>query len=219
MGLNVSFSVPATEAEFNLNAKKDGACLAEAINNVIYRGSLAQFRDVFLHGQKADEANGVIAIAGVEDVTEIARKTKETGKKDKDGNVISVYAETEGDYFDRVCAEKGVEATHFQTLADQVAASIEFDASATERKPAGPKKLPATYLNTAKTVFDKNNVDKVIAKLLNESGTKVAFEEIPDGSTDAEVTAIRTRNIEKLGWGIKANEDAKRAAATAEYVV
>lgn len=100
LGLVAPIEVPTTVAEFDKLAKREGACLEEAVNNVIYRGVLAQLRDVFLHGQDEDKAAGQPAFAGFEQVTKVARKTKPTGRKDKDGAEILTYDETEAEYFE-----------------------------------------------------------------------------------------------------------------------
>jgi len=128
LGLKVNLSVPSTVEEFDQNAKRVGACLDEAVNNCVYRGSLAEFRDKFC--EALAESTGV------------ERLTKDSGKKDESGQPILTYTETEGDYAKRVAAEKGVEITSFQSLADSVASAIVFDASARERKAPTPKKLP-----------------------------------------------------------------------------
>lgn len=124
LGIDLALPVPATVEEFELNAgggttAKVGSCLAEAINNVIYRGSLADFRSNFLNAVEAMTAN--------------ERKTKPTGKKTKtkvktitDGKEVETeveedqlqYDETEGQYFGRVCAEAKVKPPTFQALAD-----------------------------------------------------------------------------------------------------
>lgn len=184
-----------------MNAKRAGACLDEAINNVVYRGSLAEFRDVFLHGRAADADKGITALSGIEDITGIERKTKPVLKDGKpvvkDGVEASVYDETESDYFKRVVAEKGGEATQFQSVADEIAAAIAFDASARERKaPAGPKKLAAKYVTTAKAILASGNFAKAQARFAQYSTPWPEF----TGDAEKDATA--------LGWAIKANQEA-----------
>jgi hypothetical protein len=128
LGLKVNISVPSTVEEFDQNAKRTGACLDEAINNTVYRGVLADFREKFCEA--------------LETHTAIPRHTKDSGKKDSDGNAIMLYTESEGDYPKRAAAEQGVEVATYQHIADAVAAELVFDASARERKAPTPKKLP-----------------------------------------------------------------------------
>jgi len=208
MGLAVNLQVPSTVKEFDENAKKEGACLVEAINNVVYRGSLAEFRDLFLHGREADkEANPpVTAIKGLEDVTKIARKTKATGKKDDKGNAIEVFDETEGEYFDRVCSQLKVEATHFQKLADEVAAALKFDASARERKPTGPKKLAAKYKDTAAAIMAGPNLKRFLTDLEKMVGVKWT------------ATGDKEKDTESLGWQVKAMIEYKEKQQLAALV-
>lgn len=219
LGFEVSFQVPETVEEFDANAKRVGACLSEAINNVVYRSSMAEYREGFLHGYDVlDDAGKVVKhIKGVDEVTGIERKTKSSGKqrtvKGADGvetkEDITVWDEKESEYLDRVIAEKGWDeataAKNLQPIADAVAGAIAFDASARERKPAQPKKLPQMYVDSATRVIDNGNQEKIVKKLLKESNTVVTL------------TGDREKDIQALGWGIKANEDAKRAAAAAQY--
>jgi hypothetical protein len=199
LGIEIQVPVPATHEEFNENAKGDAnvdACLREAINNVVYRSWLAVFRPVFLHGQDADPANNIPAIKGIEEETGIEREAT----KDKDG-VVEKYTETEGDYFARVCAKLGQEPSSFKELADQVAAQIPFDASASERGPMQPKKTAKAYLDAADQIIaagaDKATaVAAALQKILTEAGNKGIV-----------VEATR----ESLGKAISLNEARKRA--------
>lgn len=174
LGLDVNLSVPSSVEEFDLNAKKVGACLTEAINNCVYRGSLATFRTVFLHGQEANVEEGLTEISGLDTITGIERKTKESGKKDDKGNPILTFDETEGDFFKRILAEKGVEASTFQHHADLVASSIVFDASAKERKAPAPKKLPDWAKKTAEEFLaGTKSFDKLKAAYHKLVGTEL----------------------------------------------
>lgn len=189
LGLDVPLSVPDSVQEFDLNAKRDGACLEEAVNNVVYRSALAEFREVFLHGRKeVKDSNGnttAPGIDGVEQTTGISRKSveKELTSKDEDGKpkVVDVYDESEAVYFRRVCAQLAADRKQpldeiiksFQPLASAVAASIKFDASAEARQPSGPKKLPKSYLEAAKKVIDAGKGDHVAALLKESLGREV----------------------------------------------
>ena len=191
LGLDLNFQVPTSVEEFDQNAKNPGACLAEGINNIIYRGSLAVFRSTFLDKVEAE--------------TKIERKTEPTGKKTKvevknsDGTVSTVeedqlkYAETEAVYFNRICAEKGVEASSFLTLAQSVADSVSFDASATERAPAVPKKTGKVYLDAAEKLIVTGQATAIAAKLTILLGREV------------------TTDVESFGKAIMDFEAKKRA--------
>lgn len=206
LGLVANLEVPSTVEEFDTNAKKAGACLSEAVANVIYRGSLAELRDLFLHGRDEDKANGIPAFEGIEQATKIARKTKPTGKKDKDNNDIEVYAETEAEYFERVCAERKVEATSFQPLMDAACKLVKFDASQRERKPAAPKKLAAKYKETALAILKGAKKDKFLKDVKRDLGKE------PTLTGDLE------KDSETLGWVVKEYADFREKQALLSMV-
>lgn len=193
LGLAVNLSVPETVDEFDANAKSAGSCLNEAINNVVYRGSLAEFRDEFT--------------SAVEDKYKIDRKTKDTGKtKEVDGKqqAILAYDETEAEFIERVVATAGIKLEDLQPLADEVAAKIVFDASARERKAPAPKKLSQEYktaaTNLMASVTDDAKINKTLSQYLEEARCVFARTGVAD--TDAEA----------LGWLIKDYQKAKLAA-------
>lgn len=174
MGLKVNIPVPETVAEFDANAKKDGACLAEAINNIVYRSFLADSRDIFLHGDTDDKNN--VTFEGLEQILakthpKIDKRKTKVLRKAKDGSDIVGYDETEKEYFDRVLAETKQERTAYQPLMDAVAKHVKFDASATERKARGPVKIGQNWLDAAKSMIESNdftNLEKGHKKFFNE---------------------------------------------------
>lgn len=198
LGIDVPFQVPETVEEFDRNAKKAGACLGEAINNVIYRGSLAEFRDLFLHGR--DAKDGVEAFKGLETLTSIERTTEPVLDKDgkprtSDGKPLMKYSETEADYFKRVCALQGKKPEDYQTLANETAALISFDASAKERKAPEPKTLSQKHKDSAKVVlnkYDDNQIEKNVRKNAPD------WVHTPFARTGDEV-----KDLETLGWFLK----------------
>lgn len=204
-GLNVTTSVPSTVEEFDSLAKRSGACLDEATKNVIYRGVLNDFRDVLLHGQPEvkDAAGNVtqIGVTGMDDLFKVERHSEEV--KDKDGNVkknakgepITSYVEKEQAFFDRIVTTHNVSPADQQKLADVVSSALTFDPSATERKPAGPKKLPAKYSDIAKKILEGGKIDALNTKLnkaLNKSFT---------------ATGDNAKDVESLGWLVKEYSD------------
>jgi hypothetical protein len=200
LGLNVNLSVPTTVEEFDSNAKRAGACLEEATNNVIYRGSLAELRDLIIHGRDEEKVDGkvtVTAFKGLEEVTGVARKTKKV-KSGKEQKEVEVYDETEGEYIERLVATKKVELSTFQSHFDAAAALVAFDASARERKPAGPKKLAEKF----KTIATEFLSGKKSLEKLNAALTKSISK-----------TFTKTGDVEKdtlaLGWLCKEYADAQ----------
>lgn len=248
LGLAVSLAVPATVEEFDLNANKGdatkagGACLSEAINNCVYRGSLAIFRDVFLHGQVEvkDETTGEVkqpAIRGVEEITGIERLTEAVMKDGKpvtrEGEPVLTFIESEGKYFSRVLAslvkdgkftDEEAALASFQSLADEVAKSIDFDASASERKSAGPRKLAAKYKIAAAKSLARGTTEKVngiFANTIKKSFTpsndteKLFTGKYPHVDTDGKAIevdfSVSDKDAEALGWLLKENSDWKAA--------
>lgn len=220
LGLKVNFLTPETVDEFDKLAGKAGACLAEGTNNIVYRVSLAEFRDTFLHGRK--ESKTVVdgkevvlpAIKGIDDLTGIARKElpvlKDGKPVVKDGVAVTAYdpEDSEAKYFKRVCAEKGVEPASFQAHADLVAAAIAFDPSATERAPAGPKKLAQKYKDVALQFLtgkkSLSNLNKAFQKSLNKQFSATTVD-----AAGAEVKLDAEVNVEALGWMCKEYEAAQ----------
>lgn len=192
LGLDVNFSVPSTIEEFDTNAKRVGACLDEATNNVIYRGSLAEFRENFC--------------AKLEEVAKVDRMTKATDKKDDKGNPIEVYIETEADFVKRVVSTTKKPIESWQSLADEVAKAIVFDASQRERKPAAPKKLGADYKATAEKVIANKNQAKLVALVAKDLGETLVLK------NDAS-------DVETIGWAIKRHQDWKRKQEMDSYSV
>lgn len=186
LGLTLAVSVPDSVEEFDQLAARAGACLEEATNNILYRSTLAAFRENFCEALEKD--------------TGIERATKETGKKDSKGEPVVVFDESEADYVKRVLAEKKAEITSFQPLADSTIAAIVFDPKATERKSAGPKKLPKMYLEIAQAVLDQNKGTEVATKLSNQLGFTVA------------------PTLEGIAAAVKAQQEAKKKQMVADLV-
>tara|TARA_R110000868_G_scaffold160977_5_gene390829 strand:- start:1153 stop:1755 length:603 start_codon:yes stop_codon:yes gene_type:complete len=192
LGLSFTFSVPETAAEFDNLAKKEGACVASANSNEMYRGIHPQIRSLFLDALSSE--------------TKIERKTKETGKtrtikeegKPDITEAVVVWAETESDYFARVLAETKTDKTAYQGLLDSVAAGLKFDPSAAESAPSGPKKVAKKWLDAAQEVINAGAAERVAAALTTKLG-------LPTDVT-----------LESLGRAIA--EDQRRKSVAAEYV-
>lgn len=234
LGFDIKVSVPETVEEFDKLAGKPGACLDEAISNVVYRGVLAGVRYTF--AEKLEAASGV------------KRKTIDTGEKRKvttkspdvlneDGTVktpgvettteepILEYAPevaTEQKYINFVRAAKNLSPEAFvlqyQSLMDEVVAlpDNKFDPTQTESKPKGPKVLGKQYSDAALRVFTNGTVERNVKRIKDESGIEVTF--IAESTTDVEQAAKdRAVNVERLGWAIKGNEDHKAKLARESY--
>jgi hypothetical protein len=231
LGLVLALNVPSTVEEFDQNAKRVGACLASAINNEVYRGTMAEFREVLIHGSEAVVKDGVTSgynFKGLEERFDFPRLTKKTGKT-RDVVVngttvkeeIEVYDESESDYIKRLCAAKGwnddkTKSDNLQPIADELSGLLTFDASQTERKAAGPKKLAKQYREAAENIFKNENQNKWVGRLKEENDIILSFDTEP-APEDPTFAAVRNGNIDKLGWAIKAREDAKAKEAVKQY--
>jgi len=256
LGIDIQFPVPESVEEFNLNAKAkqgENPCLNEAILNVIYRGSLADYRRAMLDvvekitGFKR-ETEPVLDSEGkpkttTEKVTEIVDGVKTEREVQEP---VLKYKDTENKYFNKLCANLKVEESHFQPLAqlvvdgvkvseddgkggrvlkltnegrtsleeiitslngdtdclDEVAGMIglgvTFDASASPRQPAEPKKTSKVYLEAADNLISQGVGAQVAARLTEILGLQ-----------SKPVTADR----ESLAKAIQLNEARKRAEA------
>lgn len=158
-GLKVAVKVFESYDEADTAAGKVNAMLDAGNDNLAYRSGPLQ------------DARAIVCDM-LEELTGIERKTVDTGRKDKDGNAILTYAESEGKYAEQVCAEKGWEdLSHLQDefntrcAMENEGAGLMVDIKERERKPAAPKKLAKGYLNTAAVILAAGNADKALAMI------------------------------------------------------
>lgn len=131
VGVNYTISVPETAAEFDALAKREGACVEEAINNTIYRGTNADFRDAYLG-----------ALCEKYSYTRPTEPDK-SGAKDAQGNPRLVFVNSEKKEIDIIIAANSIDEATQQAIADEVMGSVDdkgnpvvvFDPSQRERKP------------------------------------------------------------------------------------
>lgn len=163
LGLTLVVLTPATPEEYDLNAKKQGACVEDSVSNTIYRAWLPKFRSKFCEAVEAE--------------TKVVRKyiTKELKEKNQDGTpkTTDVWDETEGKYIDRVLAETGKAITDFSDIANRIASEITFDASEKEPAESKPKKPKKVLLEKAEAVVKAGKGDVLAAKLAKNLGHPV----------------------------------------------
>jgi hypothetical protein len=160
LGFDVPVQVPSSVEEYDQLAGRSGACLDDAINNVIYRGVLAVFR------------RNLASALEKETSFPIERKQKVNAKKepqfDAQNQPILVLAETEGDYVGRLQAHLGLDddafKSRFANTAATVATGLKFDPKASERAPRTP---PKTYLEAARSVIAGGGTYENAAKKLS----------------------------------------------------
>lgn len=152
-GLKGRVQVPASIEEFDKLANKQGACLQEAIANVLYRAVMADFRSQL--------CERIAEIHGIE------RNLKSTkGGKD----------ETEAKFIKRAAAELGKDVSFFQPLADEISASLIFDPSQKEASQRTPYVSKAD-LETAKGLIAQGpeKLAVSLAKIQAITGQKVTL--------------------------------------------
>lgn len=200
-GLEVAVNVYESYTEADQAAGKADAMLAEGNASLAYRGPLGEGREILCEM--------------LEEKTGIERKTSDTGKKDKDGNAILKYDESEGEYATRVCNEKGWDDLKaFQGDFDSaVAASnngtgLSVDIKRPERKAVGPKKLANKYFEKATAIIKNGNEEKFLNKFAEVVGKTVTFTPVGDEKKDGET----------LGWLCKEYTDTIAAQALNEAV-
>jgi hypothetical protein len=226
LGLKANVSVPDSVTEFDNLAKKEGACLAEAIANVVYRSVLA--------GVRSDVVEVLEKETGIPRNMKDSGKTKDVeveiddpenpGQKKKTSQKVAIYVpdESEQKYVDRVQAQLKLKdeefVARFQPLMDKVVASADnkFDPSVTEGQKK-ERKLPDSYKSTAERVFTNGTVSKNIDKIRSESGHTVTLVEEPTDTASPEWKVAREANIMALGWGIKANVEWKQKQEQQQY--
>jgi hypothetical protein len=195
-GLSVAFKVPETVEEFDRLAGSEGAALSEATDNVVYRGTLADFR--------SELCERLATETGVE------RSTRDTGKVRKNeagvDEPVLVYDETEVDFIKRVCATKGVEVTVFQPLADEIASKLVFDPKPRERKAATPKRFSQLILNTAKAILGAG-----------KAHSAAEFIKATSGFIMAPLTGVEETDLLVVAAAVKANEDFLAKQRASQY--
>lgn len=199
LGLKVLVNAPETAEEFDNLAGKIGACVEEAVNNVAYRDTLADFRSTFCEALEAETS-----IPRTREQALVDGKPKTT----EDGKPILVFTESEGKYISRIRATKDLLKpdawqTAYQPLANRVVAgvaiangtitdspdnAITLDPKAREKKA---KTVPETYLKLADEIIAKNSVDKAVKVLSDYLG-------VPVGTDRTSLaTAIRSRELKR----------------------
>lgn len=208
LGFDLNKSVPETVAEYDSLAKREGACLDDAVNSTLYRGTFAEFRNLFLHGRDAEGDQP--AFEGVEQLTGIKRHTKTV--KNAKGEESEAWDETEGEYWKRVVAQNfGGDAdaavNHFQSVAQSAMDIAAFDPSVKERKSAGPKTVAKTYTKLATQAVETGKGEKLASMLSGVLNRAI------------NLTGDNAKDIEILARAISDNEARKRKESEAEYAV
>lgn len=144
LGFDLTKEVPSDVTEYNaLAPKRENAVLEDAINNTLYRGTLAEFRSKFL------EELGTLT--GVE---------RAVVKPESAPDADDATYESEGKWYKRILASvNGTVPANWIVLAQRIMDESSFDPSAKERSSDGPA-IGKKDLAFAEELF-KRGVDKV----------------------------------------------------------
>lgn len=166
LGFKLTKEVPSTVEEYNaLAPKREQPCLEDAINNTLYRGTLAEFRGAVL--EELGELTGV------------ERAVVKPAATEEDNDVY----ESEGKWFNRIKASKGIVKNEdlpaeWSAIAQKHMDAAAFDPSAKERSSDGPA-IGKKDLAFAKELLSRGE-DKVAAvagQLAAKLGREVATDE------------------------------------------
>lgn len=211
-----SFKVPMlmyeSAAEADKAAGREGATVDECNNNLAYRGSYADARELI--------------VDCVQELTKEPFLQVDTGEKDDKGAPImerDTDKDSDAKYVKRaLAAHPEVSFEAVQNLVTKRARGWEYkddkgqtvkipaiavDITKKTRTPAGPKKLAAKFSELAKGIIKAGSVPK-----FNKASSKYGIAAFtPTGDVDKDVTT--------LGWLCKAYSDAKAQEAQNEFAL
>jgi hypothetical protein len=135
LGYKLTFEGPKTVEEYDQKAGRVGACLEDAVDNTIYRGTLPEWQDEF--------ARKVAERTGVERGTDNAA-TERARSRSKDPAKVNDVPEKVKAYVQRVTAGMSEqEKNNLAVLAQEVANGIYVDPSPSKRAKGPGKDLLA----------------------------------------------------------------------------
>lgn len=184
-------------------AGRSGAVLDECNKNLAYRGAYADARDLI--------CNVAEELSGLPRKTKTLTDDKGEVRKDSEGNPLTEVDEKESIYVARVLASGKLSKEDLQAAVESRArgyrdsdgkdvAAIAVDIKQRERKAPKAKKLSATLIEAAKKLLgkaDDGKISKQLSKYLE--GDAAVFVRTSDEAKD----------VETLGWRIKAFQEAK----------
>lgn len=181
MGMSVPFQVPSTVAEFGEAAgvgpeAAEEVVLKYALDEGMFRTVLPAFRAAFFERIESD--------------TGVERDVVGTATKKEDGEEVEVpIYQKDGQYWKKVLAETGKEASDFEELAAEVAADVAFDLRSKPRAGKPSKEFIQRADGLASAVAaGRSTWDNIISKLV-QLNPGVTIETLEDGAPDLESLA------------------------------
>lgn len=186
LGFDLTKEVPQTVEEYNaLAPKRENAALEDAINNTLYRGTLADFRDAFL------TELGIL--------TGVARINHGTEEEPQ--------LESEARWYKRILAANGgVVKPEWVTLAQKHMDAAAFNPAERERKSDGPA-IGKRDIALAQELIKRGEgkVAEVAALLAKKLGREVATDEKSLARAFADnrrMEAEKIANAQKAEFGL-----------------
>jgi hypothetical protein len=205
LGFSLTKEVPSTVEEYNaLAPKRENAVLEDAINNTLYRGTLAEFRGALLEE--------LSTLTGVE-----RGIVKPATSEEADD---AVY-ESEGKWWKRILASKGITKnedipSEWTVIAQRIMDAAGFDPSAKERSSDGPaigKKDLAMADELIKRGPEK--VAQVAAQLAAKLSTPEAAREVKIDFADDDAGKLSLRkSLGRAFADYRRKKEAELAAAS-----
>lgn len=153
--------VPATAEEFDRLAGRTGACVEEAIRNVVYRSVNHDFRKQLC--------------AKLEEHTGVAREHKLVGEGE---NKRKEYTESEKKYKARLILSGKVDQETCQLFANEIAKNLKFDPSPSKRRGGPSKEIRGAAENILQAIaMNQSSAAIVGAKLAGKLGLQ-SFEAV-----------------------------------------
>lgn len=169
--------VPSTAEEFDQLAGRKGACLEEAIRNIVYRSVNHEFRAALC--KKLEEHTG------------IPREGREVGEGDKKR---TEYTETEKKYKARLILGGHVDQETCQLFANEIAKTLKFDPSPGKRRGGPSKEIQVAAESILNAIsLGQSTAEIVSAKIAAKLGLgdfASSFGEFNESSLVAALVAI-----------------------------
>lgn len=213
MGVYVNYEVPGNLQEaLALPGSSEDLIYKSFLKQILYHGSYGAIRARVSELLEETGTGTRKSFAGKKEITQTTKELDgktvkiwvyDNGKEVKEDADIST--ETDAQFFLRVCAEAGVEASHFTELVQRATNETPFDVTRKERAFA-EKKANKTHLKIATEIADNGALERVANQLGAELGR------------DIDVTGDRDDAINNLALAIGENERREAEARKNKYL-
>ena len=177
LDLTFPVTVPKTASAFDRMAGRTGACVEEAVRNVIYRGVNHDFRAALCERLEAETGE--------------PRKSHEEGEGEKKR---TVYDETEKQYKARLIVEGHTDDEQCQLFANEIGKTIVFDPSPSSRSKKAPKEIENAADNLLAAIegdsTGSTTAETVAGKIASRLGIAAFADSFGEWSRDSLIAAL-----------------------------